>query len=80
MEDISDSPSQKAAMIFLGRAITVWGQLLNEVPGSEPQESLPGFETFIYDRLVPSAFRVPSLPGFNVKDGQATTVSINDAF
>jgi len=38
-------------------------------------QNLPGFERFIYERLVPTAFHVPSLPNFNLKDGQVTVVS-----
>jgi hypothetical protein len=75
-EDISDSASQRAAITFLGRSVAIWGQPISQVPGdAKPQGGLPGFETFIYDRLVPAMFLVPSQPGFNAKDGQMTTVS-----
>ncbi|KAF8632204.1 hypothetical protein AX15_001968 [Amanita polypyramis BW_CC] len=74
-EDISDSASQKVAVTFLGRSVAIWGQPIAQAPGDDKsQQGLPGFETFIYDRLVPAVFRVPSQPGFNVKDGQMTTV------
>ncbi|KAF8968103.1 armadillo-type protein [Flammula alnicola] len=68
-EDVLDPTSQKSALIFLSRCVTVWGQ-----PAEHPRRSLPGFERFIYERLVPTAFRVPSLPNFNLKDGQMTVV------
>jgi exportin-T len=68
IEDISDPGSQKVAVIFLSRCVTVWGR--------ETNEALPGFDRFIYERLVPTAFRVPSLPGFNTKDGQMMVVSL----
>ena len=68
VEDVSDPGSQKVAVIFLSRCVTVWGR--------ETNQSLPGFDRFIYERLVPTAFRVPSLPGFNTKDGQMMVVSL----
>ena len=75
-EDISDPASQRTAITFLGRSVAVWGQPILQGPGgAKAQEGLPGFETFIYDRLVPAMFLVPSQPGFNAKDGQMTTVS-----
>ena len=68
IEDVSDPGSQKVAVIFLSRCVTVWGR--------ETNQTLPGFDRFIYERLVPTAFRVPSLPGFNIKDGQMMVVSL----
>ena len=74
-EDVSDPPSQKAAFTFLNRCISTWGQ--QPVPKDVQTESnsLPGFDRFIYERLVPTAFRVLSLPEFNPKDGQMMVVS-----
>ncbi|PFH52965.1 hypothetical protein AMATHDRAFT_55850 [Amanita thiersii Skay4041] len=72
-EDISDSASQKAAITFLGRSVSVWGQPVTHGLGNGQMEGLLGF-SFIYERLIPLAFRVPSHPDFNVKDGQMTTV------
>ena len=76
-EDVSDPASEKAALTFLNRCVTVWVQSAENVPtgNEEGIESLPGFERFIYERLVPIAFRVPSMPNFNFKDGQMTVVS-----
>ena len=68
IEDVSDPGSQKVAVIFLSRCVTAWGR--------ESNEALPGFDRFVYERLVPTAFRVPSLPGFNTKDGQMVVVSL----
>lgn len=78
-EDLADPSSQKAAFTFLGRCVSVWGQPPTQAGvanGSEPSQGLPGFERFIYDQLVPSAFKVLSSPQFNVKDGQMLTVSL----
>ncbi|KAF9477931.1 ARM repeat-containing protein [Pholiota conissans] len=76
VEDVSDPASEKAAVTFLSRCVTVWGQLPSGSPGQNgvANESLPGFERFIYERLIPTAFRVPSMPNFNLKDGQITVV------
>ena len=70
VEDLQDPGSQKVAVMFLSRCVVFWGQ-----PDLPANQSLPGFELFIYKRLVPTAFRVPSLPNFNLKDGQVTVVS-----
>ena len=74
-EDDSDPVAQRIAFSFLGRCVQVWGQA-NTANGDAAQasQSLPGFESFIYDRLVPLAIAVPSRPSFNVKDGQMLVV------
>ncbi|TFK72889.1 ARM repeat-containing protein [Pluteus cervinus] len=76
LEDTSDPPSQKSTLLFFQRSVSAWGQLPDQLPvdGAEGNTGLPGFERFIYERLVPALFRVPSLPGFNIKDGQMTVV------
>ena len=77
-EDVSDPGSQKVAVIFLSRCVTVWGIPIPPSPianGQATHQGLAGFDRFIYERLVPTAFRVPSLPGFNPKDGQMMVVS-----
>lgn len=76
-EDVSDPASEKAALTFLSRCVTVWGQSAENVAAGNEEgiESLPGFDRFIYERLVPTAFRVPSMPNFNFKDGQMAVVS-----
>lgn len=76
-EDVNDPISQKAAFQFLGRCITTW---LEPVAGANGQangqsQALPGFERFVYERLIPSAFSVLSSPQFNIKDGQMLVVS-----
>ena len=75
-EDVSDPPSQRVAFTFLNRCIMTWGRpSALEAGQPESQASLPGFDRFIYERLVPTAFRVPSLPEFNPKDGQMMMVN-----
>ena len=68
--DLTDPPGQRSALQFLARCVNVWA-----VPSLDggPQ-ALPGFERFIYERLVPATFRVLSLPEFNTKDGQVMMV------
>jgi exportin-T len=79
-EDVSDPASQRASFVFLGRCVQAWGQLDTTTPTANQnglggtQETLPGFVQFMYQRLVPTAFRVPSLPTFNIKDGQMLSV------
>lgn len=72
-EDASDPSSQKAAFVFFNKCVTSWGKPI--VEGAPDQEGLPGFDRFIYERIVPLAFRVPSSPNFNLKDGQVVVVS-----
>ncbi|KDR76202.1 hypothetical protein GALMADRAFT_247461 [Galerina marginata CBS 339.88] len=76
-EDVLDPASEKVAIIFLNRCVSVWGQPVSVASGENGQAAgggVPGFERFIYERLIPTAFRVPSLPNFNLKDGQITVV------
>jgi exportin-T len=75
-EDVSDPPSQKVAFTFLNRCVVAWGQLPPSKDGQAGSNNLPGFDRFIYERLIPTAFRVLSLPEFNPKDGQMMVVSI----
>ncbi|KAG5644385.1 hypothetical protein DXG03_008613 [Asterophora parasitica] len=73
-EDVSDSPSQKVALVFLNKGVSVWGQPSGDDAPSGLERGLPGFERFIYESLVPTAFRIPSSPDFNIKDGQMMVV------
>lgn len=77
-EDISDPPCQKVALTFLNKGVSIWGQPSTEGGQSASQGGVLGFDRFIYERLVPTAFHVPSTPGFNLKDGQMMVVSIHD--
>lgn len=82
-EDVSDPPNQKAAFNFLSRCVVIWAQP-NPPRGSNGNTNrnplndmrLPGFERYIYERLIPTAFGVPSLPDLNLKDGQVTVVCL----
>ena len=77
--DGSDTQSQKAAFAFLSKSLSVWGQPPSDatngevVPGSQ---GVPGFERFVYENVVPTAFAVLSLPDLNIKDGQVLVVSV----
>jgi len=81
-EDVSDPGNEKAAFTFLTRCVTAWAQSTLPPPpttnGSNRNPlndvGLPGFERYIYERLIPTAFRVPSTPDLNLKDGQVTVV------
>lgn len=78
-EDVNDPVSQRAAFQFFGRCVLVW---LEPIPGANGQangqsQALPGFERYVYERLIPSAFSVLASTQFNVKDGQMLVVSIS---
>jgi len=80
-EDVSDPANEKVAVIFFSRCVTTWGQPSPDSNGQHGvNQGLPGFERFIYERLIPTAFRVPSLPNFNPKDGQMMVVSLNKIY
>lgn len=75
-EDLSETTSQKLAINFLCKCVTTWGQANPAVNGGDgTTPALPGFESFIYERLFPLAFSIPSNPSFNIKDGQTIVVS-----
>ena len=74
----AEPSSQRAAFTFLSRCVSVWGAppaAPNANGGEHESQGLPGFERFVYESLVPSAFNVLSSPEFNIKDGQALGVS-----
>ncbi len=78
--DVSDPQSQRAAFTFLSKSVGVWGQPLPDgitgeiEPGSQ---GVPGFERFVYENVVPTAFAVLSLPELNIKDGQVLVVRVS---
>lgn len=75
--DVSDAQSQKFAFQFLGRAISTWARLAQaDGANGAITESIPGFEQFVYEHLLPLAFKAPSLPEFNIKDGQMVMVNL----
>ena len=75
-QDVADPSSQKAAFQFLGRCMTVWVQPTHQnISNGQQVTGLPGFERFVYERLVPAAFSVLASPQFNIKDGQMLVVS-----
>ncbi|KAG6813913.1 hypothetical protein H0H92_005762 [Tricholoma furcatifolium] len=69
-EDVSDPSSQKVALTFFNKGVNVWGQPASDIG----QGGLPGFDRFIYERLVPTIFHIPSSSDFNIKDGQMMVV------
>ncbi|KAJ4477161.1 armadillo-type protein [Lentinula aciculospora] len=81
-EDTSDPPNQRAAFNFLSRCVVVWTQPNPTSPTTNGNSNhnplndmgIPGFERYVYEQLVPTAFGVPSLPNLNLKDGQVTVV------
>ena len=79
--DLSDTSSQKTALTFISKVTSIFGAVagvpaptLNGQP-PPPPEPVPGFERFLFESVIPVLFKVPSLPEFNTKDGQAMLVS-----
>lgn len=77
VEDHSDPLVQKAALMFLNRAVSVWVRPVSTTANGQGSEdtSVPGFERFMYESILPSVFTIPSAPGLNPKDGATTTAS-----
>ncbi|KAF9818874.1 hypothetical protein IEO21_02530 [Rhodonia placenta] len=71
-EDGSDPTSQKTVFTFLGRCVSVWAQPITDA--ASQAQALPGFERFVYERLIPAAFALFSSPQFNIADGQTVMV------
>ena len=75
-DDVSRPSSQKAAFVFFNKCVACWGRRVTE----HDQTGLPGFDRFIYECIIPLAFRVPSSPNFNLKDGQVIIVSVKNFY
>ena len=86
--ETSHPPTQRSAFTILGRFILHFGapegttiviKNWSKQSSTEeiPSHYLPGFETVIYEKLIPLAFDVPVSVGFNVKDGQSIQVSLS---
>lgn len=73
-EDGSDPTSQKTVFTFLGRCVSVWAQPITDA--ASQAQALPGFERFVYERLIPAAFALFSSPQFNIADGQTVMVRL----
>ncbi|KZT57628.1 ARM repeat-containing protein [Calocera cornea HHB12733] len=86
----SDPQSQKLAFIILSKGVAAWGVnpalpapngtvaapngtngIVHPPPSTQP---IPGFERFIYDHLIPLAFRVPLEPNLRFKDAETHLV------
>ncbi|QRV89824.1 exportin-T protein [Ceratobasidium sp. AG-Ba] len=84
-EDVSDPASVKSALSFLTKSTTAFAQDPSG-PGAQPKPNapavtiqlnvVPGYQTFIYERLVPLAFTIPASPSYNVKDGQTLSATM----
>jgi exportin-T len=49
------------------------------IPKSErAAQALPGYENFVYQRLVPACFAVPASPSFNLRSGQPVSLDVNE--
>jgi len=73
-QDVTDPQSEKFAFQFLARSVSTWARPTESANGVDSADTIPGFERFVYEHVFPLAFKVPSLPEFNMKDGQMVTV------
>jgi exportin-T len=86
--DSSDPPSQRVAWTLLARLTTHFGRTETQAdlaakeragsgkPVDDANHSIPGYEMFVYDRLIPLVFELPNRPGFNLKDAQTLQVRV----
>ncbi|KAG8733054.1 pre-tRNA nuclear export protein [Ceratobasidium sp. 423] len=78
-EDLSDPASARLALTFLARSTVAFAQAADAPGASAPSaqlDAVPGYQTFIYERLVPLAFGIPASPSFNIKDGQSLSATM----
>ncbi|KAJ1307606.1 hypothetical protein OPQ81_001701 [Rhizoctonia solani] len=78
-EDLSDPASSRLALTFLAKSTVAFAQAPDAPGASAPSVQLdvvPGYQTFIYERLVPLAFGIPASPSFNIKDGQSLSATM----
>ncbi|CEL55488.1 Exportin-T OS=Laccaria bicolor (strain S238N-H82 / ATCC MYA-4686) GN=LOS1 PE=3 SV=1 [Rhizoctonia solani AG-1 IB] len=78
-EDISDPGSSRVALAFLAKSTIAFAQDPSAPGASAPSvktDTVPGYQTFIYERLVPLAFGIPASPSFNIKDGQSLSATM----
>ncbi|CAE6379710.1 unnamed protein product [Rhizoctonia solani] len=78
-EDISDPGSSRLALTFLAKSTVAFAQAGSAPGASAPSvklDAIPGYQTFIYERLVPLAFGIPASPSFNIKDGQSLSATM----
>lgn len=62
----------ESAQITTGKGAGVTNGHVN---GAIAAQALPGFENFVYERLLPMCFEVPGKPEFKPKDGTYQLVS-----
>ncbi|CAE7129203.1 unnamed protein product [Rhizoctonia solani] len=78
-EDLSDPSSSRLALTFLAKSTVAFAQAPDAPGASAPSVQLdvvPGYQSFIYERLVPLAFGIPASPSFNIKDGQSLSATM----
>nr|XP_019043552.1 exportin-T [Kwoniella bestiolae CBS 10118]OCF22482.1 exportin-T [Kwoniella bestiolae CBS 10118] len=69
-QDCSDPGSQRFAFGFFARSVIAWGT--SPEAAAQPSQALPGYENFIYQRLVPACFEVPARKEFNIRSSTLT--------
>ncbi|OCF35216.1 exportin-T [Kwoniella heveanensis BCC8398] len=70
-QDCSDPDSQRFAFGFFSRSVIAWGTS-PEAAAGPARQALPGYENFIYQRLLPACFEVPARREFNIRGGNLT--------
>jgi exportin-T len=75
-KDIEDLTTAKMAFCVLNRMASCWGGPdIGSANGTAPtQAALPGFGSFMINRLSPLTWALPTTPSFNPKDAQAKQV------
>ncbi|KAF8753377.1 ARM repeat-containing protein [Rhizoctonia solani] len=78
-EDLTDPGSSRLALTFLAKSTVAFAQAPSAPGASAPSvklDAVPGYQTFVYERLVPIAFGIPASPSFNIKDGQSLSATM----
>nr|XP_019009359.1 exportin-T [Kwoniella pini CBS 10737]OCF48140.1 exportin-T [Kwoniella pini CBS 10737] len=69
-QDCSDPGSQRFAFGFFARSVIAWGT--SPEAAARPPQALPGYENFIYQRLLPACFEVPAQKDFKIRSSTLT--------
>lgn len=92
--DPGDMQTQRFAWAFFARSVIAWGtspaasvfaeSALSDKAGPtnlvpEDRAAVPGYQNFIYQRLLPACFEAPANPAFNIRGGQPVSWNVKRA-
>jgi exportin-T len=73
-KDNSDPTTQKMSFGVFLKMVNSWTTTTAANAPNNQQQSVPGFDQFVYNELLPITFTVPMSAAFNLADGQSILV------